>query len=144
MKLLFSIVLLFALYGSYGQTKVIAHKSHSGSNTSFGKAYHKNLFDIKRSNFGLPGNRNIVVLDKVRALNDSLTVLYFRESIVCYQYGTSYKGLKKSDFKAKTDTLKNNKLFRKANTVSFIKSSKIRPIRFDNPIDSVRFVGFRK
>ena len=144
MKLLCSTLLLFVFYGSYAQTKVIAHKSHSGSHKSFAKAYHNNLFDIKRSNFGLPGNRNIVVLDKVKALNDSLTVLYFRESIVCYQYGTSYSKLKKSDFKSKTDTVKNHKIYKKSNTATFIKSKGNRPIRFDNPIDSVQFFGFMK
>lgn len=144
MKHFFLITLLVAFYGSYGQTKIIAHKSHSGSSKTFVKAYQNNLFDIKRSNFGLPGNRNIVVLDKVKALNDSLTVLYFRESIVCYQYGTSYSKLKKSDFKSKTDTVRNHKIYNKSNTAKFIKSKGNRPIRFDNPIDSVKFVGFRK
>jgi hypothetical protein len=143
MKSLFLFVLLLTAFLCQSQTKVIAHKSHSGSKKSFVKAYQNNLFDIKRSNFGLPNNRNIVVLDKVVALNDSLTVLFMRESDVCYSFETSYTDLKKSDFKSKTDTLKNHKIYKKSNSATFIKSSGVRPVRFDNPIDDVRFVGFR-
>ena len=127
------------------QTKVIAHKSHSGSKKSFAKAYQNNLFDINRSNFGLPGNRNIVILDKVVAVNDSVTILKMRESIVCFPFNTNYKDLKETDFKVKIDTLKNHKIFNKKNSEAYIKSiKKYFPIQFNNPIDSVKFVGFRK
>lgn len=127
------------------QTKVIAHKSHSGSKKTFTKAYKHNLFDIKRSNFGLPGNRNIVILDKVVAINDSVTILQMRESVVCFPFHTKYKDLKESDFKIKIDTLKNHKIFNKNNSEASIKSIKnYFPLQFNNPIDSVKFVGFRK
>ena len=137
------VLLLSAL--SHAQTKVIAHKSHSGSKATFKKAYQRNLFDLNQSNFGLPDNKNIYILDKVVALNDSITLLQIRESVVCYPFNMNYKKLKKSDFKTRTDTLKNHKIFNKKNTISFIKSAK-RPYRvwFSNPIDSVAFVGFRK
>lgn len=142
-KLLF--ILLFTAFFGQAQTKVIGHKSHSGSHKSFAKVYKNNLFDVNRSNFGLPGNRNIIILDKVIAVNDSVIALKLRESIVCFPFDTRYKDLKKSDFKTKTDTLKNHKIFNKKNTIAFIKSSRnFYPVRFNNPIDSVVFVGFRK
>lgn len=136
---------LFTTVICQAQTKVIAHKSHSGSKKSFAKAYQNNLFDINRSNFGLPGNRNVVILDKVVAVNDSVTILKMRESIVCFPFNTNYKDLKETDFKVKIDTLKNHKIFNKKNSEAYIKSiKKYFPIQFNNPIDSVKFVGFRK
>lgn len=145
-KLKLIIVLFFiALTSSFAQTKIVAHKSHSGSKNTFLKAYKNNLFDNKQSNFGLPGNTNIVVLDSVIALNNSVTILKMRESIVCYPFGTSYKDLKKSDFKTKTITLKNDKIFNRKNSVKFIKSSnEMKSIKFNNSIEEVVFVGFKK
>lgn len=144
MKPLFLFVFFLTSLLCQSQTKIIAHKSHSGSNKSFIKAYKNNLFDIKRSNFGLPYSRKIIVLDKVVALNDSLTVLFLRESNVCYQFLPKYTDLKKSDFTSKTDTIKNHKIYKKSNTVAFIKSSKVWITLFDNPINDVKFIGFAK
>jgi hypothetical protein len=145
MKISILLLIILTTFLSQAQTKVIAHKSHSGSRNSFMKAYQKNLFDINRSNFGLPGNKTIVVLDKVVALNDSITVLKMRESVVCYPFQMSYKKLKDSDFKPKVDTLKNHKIFNRKNSVAAIKAFKnYYPVQFNNSIDSVSFIGFRK
>ena len=43
---------LFSIAG-YAQTKLIAFRSHSGSNTHFRTAVEKGLFDIGNSNFGI-------------------------------------------------------------------------------------------
>ena len=141
----FIVSTLFILSTSFAQTKVIAHKSHSGTNRTFTKAYKKQLFDQNQSNFGLPGNENIIVLDTIIAVNDSIITLKIRESIVCYRYGTTYKDLKKADFNSKTITLKNHKIINKKSTITFLKSNKsIYPLRFNNSLDGVVFVGFKK
>lgn len=146
MKTKILIILLLSQLLSYGQTKVIAHKSHSGSHSSFVKAYRNNLFDINNSNFGRIPEKTIVILDTVIALNKSVTILKRRESINLHPAGTDYKRLKKSDFKFKTDTLIENSLFNKKNTIQYIKSAdrSKRTIRFDNPIAEVVFIGFKK
>ncbi len=141
-RILFPIVLLITLMGQ-AQTKVIAHKSHSGSNNSFSIRYHKNIFDTNSSNFGLPGNRNIVILDSIIAIGKSVTILKIRESIVCYRYGTDYKELKKSDFKVRIDTLVNDPIFNKKHTVAHIKTIFLYKRNFSNPIDSIVFIGFK-
>ena len=139
------VIFLISIASSYAQTKIVAHKSHSGSKKTFLKAYKNNLFDSNRSNCGLPGNTNLILLDSVIALNDSVTILKMRESIVCYRFGTSYKDLKKSDFKPKTIKLINDKIFNRKNSVSFIKSSNnVNAVKFNNSIDEVVFVGFKK
>lgn len=159
MKLNILILFLFATIVCEAQTKVIAHKSHSGSKHSFSKAYQNNLFDINRSNYGLPGNRNLVVLDTIIAVNDSLTVLKMRESEVCYPYGTDYKDLDESDFKCKTDTLINHQWLHENNVKVLTALTEcfgtiycsVKPgglinyrIRFENPIEEVVLIGFKE
>jgi len=138
------VLFLLSMSFSFAQTKVISHKSHSGSKKTFRIAYEKSLFNLNQSNFGLPGNRNIVLLDTVIAVNDSVTILKMRESAVCYPFNTSYKDLKKSDFKSKTVRINNHKIFNKKNTISTIKTSNYFGINFLNSIEEVVFVGFKK
>ncbi|MRX69809.1 hypothetical protein SAMN06265349_101269 [Flavobacterium resistens] len=122
------------------QTKVISYKSHSGSKSSFAKAYRNNLFDLKHSNFGIVTVR-IRRLDTIIAVNNSITLVKYRESIAEYNLHTKFEDLEKSDFIHKTDTISNNQILNKKNTVKFIKKSS--PVLFDTPIDEVVFIGFK-
>jgi hypothetical protein len=143
MKFKLILILFLAAFGSYAQTKLIAHKSHSGSTKHFAKAYQKGLFDLPQSNFGLPGKSNIIVLDSVIAINDSVTLLKKRVSTVCYEYGISYQQLTAPDFKAEVDTLINHPVFYKRNSLVVVKGARNAwPILFNNPIDEVIFIGF--
>jgi len=150
MKVNIILVLLLSSFWCRAQTKPIAHKSHSGSVSSFAKAYKNNLFDINRSNFGGPGTMPIVVLDTIIAVNDSITILKKRTTNTCYRLGTSYKDVKASDFISKTDTLVNHELFYKKNTKAQIieSNSKGRDyypyVYFQNPIEKVKFIGFQE
>lgn len=144
MKILIVSCLLLFLLPAHAQTKLIAHKSHSGSASTFSKAYQDGLFAIQNANFGLPGNNNIQVLDTVIALNDSVTLFKYRESIVCHRWGTDYKQLSGSDFQAKVDTVVNHPIFNRKNTLKFVKSAATPyPIWFVNLIDEVVFIGFK-
>jgi len=58
----------------FAQTKLIAHKSHSGSNANFNLALNEDLFDINESNFGNPIPR--YSLDSIRKVQDSVLVEY--------------------------------------------------------------------
>jgi hypothetical protein len=140
------IALLFTSIIGLAQTKVIAYKSHSGSKSNFAKAYKKNSSALKDANFGIPGNRNLIVLDTVVAVNKNITVLKMRITSVCYQYGTSYKDLKKTDFKTITDTLYNHEVFNKKNKIEYIKQkgNSSYKTRFSNLVESAVFVGFNK
>jgi hypothetical protein len=146
MKKLTFITLLFQFGIVTAQTKVIAHKSHSGNSITFAKAYQNNLFDMRNSNFGLPGNQTIYVLDTVIAINDTVTILKRRESIVCHQWGTDYKKLKKNDFKSIQDTLVNSEILNAGNSIVFIKANQHQiysEVYFMNPFDEVVFIGFK-
>lgn len=135
----------------FSQTKIIAHKSHSGSSKHFSKLYKKKGDNTTNGNFGLIGNKNIVLLDTVVAVNDSITLLKIRESNVCYpidRIPDYYKELDDSDFESKTDTLVNNPIWNKGNTETFIRNSKRSQselrIWFYNPFSEVVMVGFKK
>ncbi|PKR81919.1 hypothetical protein CW751_00865 [Brumimicrobium salinarum] len=146
MKKYILISFLFCGLLAHSQTKLIAHKSHSGSKKSFAKAYKNNLFDIKNSNFGLPGNTNLMVLDSVIAVNDSTTIFKSRISKVCYPYHVGYKDLKPSEFRGKTDTVYNHRYLNAKNTENYIRSrGRIGyPVLFSNPIEEVEFIGFKE
>ncbi|RZL30277.1 MAG: hypothetical protein EOO96_18460, partial [Pedobacter sp.] len=53
MRTFLFIITCFISTVCFSQTKLIAHKSHSGSNANFRLAMNKNLFDIGQSNFGI-------------------------------------------------------------------------------------------
>jgi len=159
MKLNILLLFLFTTVLCEAQTKVIAHKSHSGSKHSFSKAYQNNLFDINRSNFGHPGVRSVVLLDTIIAVNDSLTVLKMRESNRCHSILVSYKKLSESDFKYRTDTLINHQWLHKNNTKVLRELAKSSggiycPIKaessinyrigFENPVKEVVLIGFKE
>lgn len=100
---------------------------------------------MNRSNFGIGDVALIYVLDKVIAKNDSVVILQFRKSIDSYPVGVRYKDLKDTDFMLVSKTLINHKIFNRKNSVSFIKSSYAQfPYPFENPLDSIVFVGFNK
>ncbi len=63
---------LFCL-ASFGQTKLISFKSHSGNSRNFRTTVEKDLFDIGRSNFGIV-ERNINRIDTVVKKNNKLIV----------------------------------------------------------------------
>ncbi|MCS3796299.1 hypothetical protein [Niastella sp. OAS944] len=53
MKILICIAACLFSVAGYAQTKLIAFRSHSGSNANFRTAVEKDLFDIGNSNFGI-------------------------------------------------------------------------------------------
>jgi hypothetical protein len=149
MKINLLLLILLAAITSQAQTKVIAHKSHSGSAKTFNKAYNKNLFGARNGSFGLPNTRSIIVLDSVIAINDSITILKIRESKVCVPFGTDYKKMIDSEFARDSISLLNDAVFRKKNTVAYIKNKVYNaynlPIYFANSaLENVVFIGFKE
>lgn len=141
------ILLFFGIsFCAISQTKIIAHKSHSGSKKHFSAIYKENK--TQGANFGLPGDEPIAVLDTVHALNDSTTILKYRKTIVCVPYGTNYKKISAKNFEHKVDTLINNELVYKSNTAANIKKEPnfryIIKLYFHNPISEIVFIGFKE
>lgn len=76
-----TILLILFSTNSFTQTRLIHHKSHSGSVKNFKIAYEKNLFDIGESNFGMAPTTIVknAELDSLIFLNDSTTVMITSE-----------------------------------------------------------------
>ena len=147
MKINLLLLFLFAAALCQAQTKVIAHKSHSGTKHTFSKAYKNKLFDSNHSNFGLPDDSKIVVIDSIIAIDEATTLIKMRETKKKYHYGTDYKKLKASDFESKSKQLIDHDLLFKNNSLEIIVQQFRKhqlPIPFANPIKEIVFKGFKE
>src|SRR5215213_6963470 len=72
--------LLTAVF-SKAQTKLIAHKSHSGTAATFKIAYETGSFDIENSNFGMAPERMVTnsSLDSVIFISDTVAIMVTSE-----------------------------------------------------------------
>jgi hypothetical protein len=142
------ILVSFLFFGLFAQsqTKIIAHKSHSGSVKNFSKAYKNNLFDINRSNFGGPFIRPLIYLDTVIAVNDSTTILKTRHANFCSIDGTIDQRNDSSNYTYRSETVYNHPLFKQKNSIKSIKSNNESQYFYDysNPVKDVVFIGFKE
>jgi len=78
----------------FSQTRLISHKSHSGSSATFTAALENSLFDITESNFGEPGSEMRFVVDTVILLPDNRAVVIASEKDVWVTYPKSSVAVK--------------------------------------------------
>lgn len=125
------------------QTKWIAHKSHSGSKTSFTKALHSNLFNIGESNFGMAPQRHVrnSNLDTVKLLSPTVAVMVTSESCYWEDYGGGDR-TNGQLWSAGTDTVYDHPVFNRKHSVEEIKKKLKEEYFFQNPVDSIVFIGF--
>ena len=118
----------------FSQTKLIAHKSHSGSNANFRLAMNKNLFDIGQSNFGIVVKTIKNKVDTV-SLNNNTILLHRKVE-------QELKG--KITKKAFVTTINkyNQPQFFKVNNKEGLKELIKKTYGFDT--DSAAFIGFDK
>lgn len=124
------------------QTKVISHKSHSGSKANFRTALNADLFDLSKSNFGAAPIRMVrrAQLDSLIYLSDTSAVMVTSE--VCW---TEDRGRKKDDeslWQSGKDTVKFHPLFTKQHSLDSIKEVLGSQYNFQNPVDSMVFIGY--
>lgn len=146
MKQLLSILMLAgAASAGFSQTKLISHKSHSGSMATFGMAVENNLFDIGASNFGEYPYRTIVTsqLDSVIFLSKDKAVMITSE--YCSSQHISIQdtiGDDKKLWQAGRDTVLNHQLFSQRHSLDSIKTVLKTQYNFQNEIDKVVFIGY--
>lgn len=128
---------IFLSNGLLAQTKVIAHKSISGSNASFANAYIKGASELDGSNFG-----EFVIRDMPKKVARLDTVVYLSntESIMV----TTCIGENRYSFwwRPGSDTVYNHELFGKKHSLDSIKEVLKTQYHFANDIDSVVFIGY--
>ena len=135
MKILISFAICVLSITCLGQTKLISHRSHSGSNAHFHTAIGHNLFDIGYSNFGIvtiPERK----IDSVVLAGDNKIIILIRENSL-------YKGRVVSTYFTK-DTLTRANAGRvfKVNNIDSLKSEIRKKYGADAKSDSTIFIGF--
>lgn len=117
------------------QTKLIAHKSHSGSNETFKIAYETGLFDIENSNLGVAPEPTVrsASLDSLIFLSDTSAVMVTSQHCSRWERTTKWSAGK--------DTLYNHFLFSKKNSIAHIKKYLKKNYNFQNPVDSIKFIS---
>ena len=86
-KIAFILILTIGFIG-HSQTKLIAHKSHSGSDKTFALAVNSSLFDSVDSNLGAPPiqTKDYVTLDSIVYVAKNKVVLIKSEYTQRYRY----------------------------------------------------------
>lgn len=131
-KVYFLLLLCFASISSIAQTKLIAHKSHSGNMRNFKLALKSDNFGLKHANFGLPSLDDHV--KSVTLLPKKRVVVY----MIYYLRGTKKIWEKRRD----TITLKELKV--KQVNAKKIKVAIKQRYHPDNPLKSIEFFDLRK
>lgn len=131
---------------SLSQTKLIYHKSHSGTNENFRIALEENLIDIGDSNLGDVPYREVknAQLDTVIYISKGKSVMITSEYCKIenrYDRINEDKSLGKF-WKKGTDTVFNHPLFSKRHSLDSIKNVLKQQFHFKNDIDKVIFIGF--
>jgi len=137
MKKLIGIIACLFSITCFGQTKLISHRSHSGSNASFRTAVEHNLFDIGNSNFGLVEYYVDKIDTVIMKAGDKIIILRKQYRVV---NGTA----RPATFTSDTLTKANAADFFSANNMDNLKAE-IHKTYKNAVVDSTtRFIGFDK
>lgn len=141
-SLFFLIILTFLVFDLRAQTKIIAHKSHSGKSNDKYLNHSFTIGDHWFSNFGAAPQKFIrnAHLDSVLYINDSITVMF--TSTHCqdlYDYSND-----ETLWKAGKDTLINHPVFSQKIEVDSMKEIIKKQYYFKNKISDVKFIHFDK
>lgn len=139
-KIGLTVVINFIAIFAFSQTKLIHHKSHSGSAENFTLSIENNLFDIEESNFGQAPQMIIktAALDSLIYLTDTSTIMVTRE--ICRD---EYRPKAKPEiWKAGRDTVYNHTLFTLKYELDSIKKTLEELYNFQNPVKEMTFVGY--
>ena len=138
MKILLSIGLLLYSFISFGQTRLINHKSHSGKSTDFLKTHLTSI-----SNFGMAPQRMVrnSKLDSLILIDEKTVIMITSESCHFEEYDGSDKSVSKL-WKAGRDTVIEHDVFNGKNSTEEIRKIIKQKYFFANPADSIVFIGF--
>ncbi len=144
----FTFLFVLVSFTGFCQTRLISHKSHSGSTATFTTALKNNLFDSDASNFGVAPIRTVKTaqLDSVIFISHDKAVMVTSE----YCHTEDMRGRAKEDnekaertlWKAGRDTVYNHPLFSRNHSLDSIRSVLKNDYFFKNDIDNTVFIGY--
>ena len=129
------------------QTKLIAHRSHSGSNANFREMLDNDLFDVSDSNFGAAPQRLVknATLDTVIYISAEKAIMVTSEYcsyVDRFEEQNAKEKFSRSLWKKGKDTVIEHPLFSRSHSLDSIKDILRQQYYFKNNIDSVVFIGF--
>lgn len=141
MKIFIISLLLVCSNASLAQTKLIFHKSHSGSSASFMKSINGN-----NANFGILREPDVktAALDSVIYLTDTSAIMVTKVCspfLLYYQSENEKQGLN-GDWHPGRDTVYFHPLFSQKHALDSIRMVVSTEYFFKNDIDSTTFVGY--
>lgn len=139
-----STVFCILIFGcSFAQTKLISHKSHSGSDENFRIALENNLFDSGNSNLGAAPDRyeRNAKLDSVIYVSDQKAILITSQYCVTSSR-KEYKIIESKTWNAGREEVYYSNLFSKKHSLDSIKKVLKEQYSFRSDIDKVVFVGY--
>jgi hypothetical protein len=133
----------FATIGN-AQTKLISHKSHSGSNATFALAVENELFDIAESDFGEAPIQIVKnsSLDTVIYVSKTKSIMITSEHCKKINVYNNNELLESKIWKAGKDTVHSHPLFTQKHSLDSIKNVLKSQYNFQNNIDKTVFIGF--
>lgn len=141
-SLFFLIILTFLVFDLRAQTKIIAHKSHSGKSIDKYLNHSFTIGDHWFSNFGAAPQKFIrnAHLDSVVYINDTTTVMFTSTHCQDLYDNSELETL----WKAGKDTLINHPVFSQKIEVDSMKEIIKKQYYFKNKISDVKFIHFDK
>lgn len=145
----FTLIIALVSFTAIGQTRLISHKSHSGSTATFNTALENSLFDINDSNFGVAPIRTV----KTAALDSVIFISHDKAVMVTSEYchiedrrrlrveGANEKA-EETLWKAGRDTVYNHPLFSRNHSLDSIRTVLKNDYFFKNDIGNTVFVGY--
>lgn len=119
------------------QTKLIAHKSHSGKATTFKSSLNSNIFGAKNSNFGQAPERFIT-----SAVLDSVIFVSKQKAIMITSSCWKNRIENSNAWIPGREEVYNHPLFSHQHSLDSIKAVLKTQYYFDNNIDDVVFIGY--
>ncbi len=143
MKIFLLLYLLTVAVQGFSQTKLIAHRSHGGSDKNFRNAFEKSLFDVGESNFGLV-QKSLSRLDSVIFVSEAKIIVITRNF-----YYTSDSAKKKAIDDPKLWTINRmvytkHPLFSKHRSIDSIKKVLDQKKNYLNDSKTVVFMGYEQ
>ena len=138
------IALIIGQFG-FSQTKLIAHKSHSGSDATFASAVENNLFDISESNFGnTPEMRleNRSNLDSVIYVSNDKIIFVTSSTNSCSAERRPINQLHLRIWENGRHIAANHILFKRNHSLDSIKEILKTQYNFQNDVEKVVFIGY--
>jgi hypothetical protein len=135
-KIICSLVLLLSTTLAFTQTKLIQHRSHSGSDETFQIAYQQN--DLPNSNLGMAPRHYVLdaQMDSLIYIHDSLMIMVTSK---CRYYEDDFNN--SSSWKPGRDTLKYHPIFSKCHQLDKVKRTIKYDYNFSNQ-DKIIYIGY--